>query len=200
MGAAAIRVGPAPVWAQRVSYAGEAGYELWVEPAWAVPTWDRLRAAGADHGLEPCGYRCLDGLRIEKGFRYLGSDLTAGDTPLEAGIERFVSFDGRDFIGRPALEDQRERGVERRLRTILIGDGAEYLPIYGGEAVTAGAEVVGRLRSAAYAFTVGRNAGLAYLPVDLTDADDLSVEVFGEQVAATLAEDVLVASAGRTAA
>jgi glycine cleavage system aminomethyltransferase T/glycine/D-amino acid oxidase-like deaminating enzyme len=195
-----IAVGPAPVWAQRVSYAGEDGWELLVEPAWAVQVWDRLASAGREHGSEICGYRCLDGLRIEKGYRYLGTDLTAGDTPLEAGLERFVAFEGRDFVGRDALLEQRDRGLARRLRTLLVGDGADYVPIYGGEAVLAGSEVLGRLRSCAYGFTVRHNVGLAYLPLDLDVGADLQVEVFGERVPARVAEDVLVEPAGRTAA
>jgi glycine cleavage system aminomethyltransferase T/glycine/D-amino acid oxidase-like deaminating enzyme len=195
-----IEVGPAPVWAQRVSYVGEAGWELYVEPAWAVQVWDRLAAEGAEHGIEVCGYRCLDGLRIEKGFRYLGSDLTASDSPLEAGLERFVSFEGRDFIGRDRLLAQRDRGLSRRLRTVLVGDGDAYAPIYGGEAMIAGSEVVGRVRSCAYGFTVGRNVGLAYLPIELDVGVDLRVEVFGDRVPARVAEDVLVEPAGRSAA
>jgi 4-methylaminobutanoate oxidase (formaldehyde-forming) len=179
---------------------GEAGWELYVEPAWAVQVWDRLVAAGRDHGVEVCGYRCLDGLRIEKGFRYLGSDLTASDTPLEAGLERFVAFDGRDFIGRDRLLAQRDRGLSRRLRTVLVGDADAYAPIYGGEAVLAGSEVVGRLRSSAYGFTVGRNVGLVYLPLELDVGAELRVEVFGDLVPARVAEDVLVEPAGRTAA
>jgi glycine cleavage system aminomethyltransferase T/glycine/D-amino acid oxidase-like deaminating enzyme len=200
MGARVVRVGPAPVSAQRVSYAGEAGWELYVEPSWAVRVWDLLAAAGAEHGIEVCGYRCLDGLRIEKGFRYLGSDLTANDTPLEAGLDRFVAFDGRDFIGRDRLLEQRDEGVGRRLRTLLVGDDDAYVPIYGGEAVLGDADVVGRVRSCAYGFTVGRNVGLAYLPLEFGVGDDLRVDVFGDAVPAEIAPDVLVDAEGRIAA
>ncbi len=112
MSARVLRIGAAPVWGQRVSYAGEVGWEFFVEPPWAVEAWDRLAAAGAEHGLELCGYRCLDGLRIEKGFRAFGSDMTANDSPLESGLERFVVFEGRDFIGRGPLLEQRDRGID----------------------------------------------------------------------------------------
>jgi glycine cleavage system aminomethyltransferase T/glycine/D-amino acid oxidase-like deaminating enzyme len=199
MSARAIPVGPAPVWAQRVSFAGETGWELSVAPEWAVQVWDRLAAEGAQHGIEVCGYRCLDGLRIEKGFRYLGSDLTANDSPLEAGLARFVAFDERDFIGRDRLLAQRDRGLSRRLRTVVVGEGA-YVAMYGGEAVFAGSEVLGRVRSCAYGFTVGHHVGLAYLPLELDVGADLQVEVFGDRVPARVAEDVLVEPAGRTAA
>jgi 4-methylaminobutanoate oxidase (formaldehyde-forming) len=200
MGAREVRIGPAPAWAQRVSFAGEDGCELYIEPAWAVQAWDRLAVGGADHGVEVCGYRCLDGLRIEKGFRYLGSDLTANDTPLEAGLGRFVAFGGREFSGRTALLERRAAGPERRLRTLVVGGDAEYLPIYGGEAVLAGSTVLGRIRSCAYAFTVGRTVALAYLPVRLDPDDVLQVEVFGESIPARIAPDVLVDAHGRIAA
>lgn len=200
MSARAFPIGAAPVWGQRVSYAGEAGWEFFVEPSWAVEVWDRLAAAGAEHGLEVCGYRCLDGLRIEKGFRAFGSDMTADDSPLEAGLERFVVFEGRDFIGRGPLLEQRDRGITRQLRTILVGDGGDYVSIYGGEAVLDGSEVVGRIRSCAYGFTVGRNVALASLPFELRGGADLRVDVFGESVPAEIAPDVLVDADGRIAA
>jgi glycine cleavage system aminomethyltransferase T/glycine/D-amino acid oxidase-like deaminating enzyme len=200
MTAGSIRIGSAPAWAQAVSFAGEPGWELSVEPGWAVEVWDRLSEAGRPLGVEPCGYRCLDGLRIEKGLRYLGSDLTADDSPLEAGLERFVALEGRDFIGRDALLRRRERGIERRLRTLLVGEGPAYLCLYGGEAVLDGDTVVGRVRSCAYGFTVERNVALAYLPTASAPGDTLAVEVFGEPMPATVAEDVLVSARGRSAA
>ena len=179
-----VRIGRVAAWAQAVSFAGEAGWELAIEPDSAVQAWDRLVDAGGSAGLEPCGYRCLDGLRIEKGFRYLGTDLTADDSPLEAGLDRFVAFEARDFIGRQRLLRRRDAGIERRLRTLLVGAGDGYVPIYGGEAVLHGAEVVGRLRSCAYGFTVGRNVGIASLSVELGEGTELQVEVFGETVPA----------------
>lgn len=191
MTARAIRIGPAPAWAQRLSYAGELGWELYVEPRWAVQVWDRLLEAGREYGIGPCGYRCLDGLRIEKGYRYLGTDLTANDSPLEAGLEAFVAFGDRDFVGREALLAQRERGVERRLRTLLVGEGPEYLAVYGGEAVSIGGDVAGRVRSCAYGFTVGRTVALAYLPIAVATGDRVEVEVFGERVGAEVTDDVL---------
>jgi sarcosine dehydrogenase len=195
-----VRVGAAPAWAQRVSFAGEAGWELFVEPSWAVEVWDRLATSGAEHDMQMCGYRCLEGLRIEKGFRSFGSDLTANDTPLDAGLERFVAF-GRDgFLGREALLAQRARGLERRLRTMLIGEGDAYVPIYGGEVVLRGSDVVGRLRSCAYGFTVGRNVGVASLPLELGDGEELQIDVFGEAVPAETAPDVLVGAGGKVAA
>jgi glycine cleavage system aminomethyltransferase T len=92
------------------------------------------------------------------------------------------------FIGEQAL---REATPRKRLRTVLVGEGADYLCLYGGEAVRAGGEVVGRVRSCAYAFTLARNVALATVPVELAEDTPLEVEVLGEPVAARLAADVL---------
>src|SRR6185369_13513440 len=97
---------------------------------WAVTVWDRLRAGGA----EPAGYRALDALRMEKGYRYYGTDLTMLDTPFDAGLGPFVRLEKGPFIGRDALVAAHAAGSERRLRTLVIG-GPDYEPIYGGEAV-----------------------------------------------------------------
>jgi glycine cleavage system T protein len=188
--AAWIGVGGARALAQRITYVGELGWELYVEPRWAVQVWDRLMDAGADAGITPAGYRALDSLRLEKGYRYFGTDLTPDENPFEAGLGFCVALDGdRDFIGRDAVSAAREAGVEQRLRTLLVGD-EEYLTIYGGEAVHASGEVVARLRSAGYGFTVRRNLAYAYLPSTIEVGDAVEVEVFGDRVPAEVGATV----------
>ena len=81
MTARTIRIAGASVFAQRVTYVGELGWELYVEPAWAGQVWDRLMAAGREFDIRPGGYRALDSLRMEKGYRYYGTDLTLLDNP-----------------------------------------------------------------------------------------------------------------------
>ena len=193
-----IRVGGAAVLAARISYAGELGWELTTETEWAVTVWDRLLAAGTGSGLEPFGYRALDALRMEKGYRYFGTDQTMLDTPFEAGLGAFVRLERGPFIGREALvaaQASQPDGPARRLRTVIIG-GTDYVPIYGGEAVRQDGEVVGRLRSVAYGPTVERTIGLVYLPATAREGDDLEIDVFDERVAAIVAPDVLVDPAG----
>jgi glycine cleavage system aminomethyltransferase T/glycine/D-amino acid oxidase-like deaminating enzyme len=186
-----IRLGGAEVWAQRITYVGELGFELYTEPGWGVHVWDRLAAAGAAHGIRPVGYRVLDSLRMEKGYRAFGSDLTAGDTPDEAGLGFCVALERKgEFNGRAAVEAQRARGIERRLRTLLLGDG-RYECVYGGEAVIAAGSVVGRVRSAAYGYTVGQMVASAYLPRELPPDEPLAVEALGTHVTASIADDVL---------
>jgi 4-methylaminobutanoate oxidase (formaldehyde-forming) len=188
--ARALDLAGGPVLAQRISYVGELGFELYVPPEWAVQVWDRLMAAGAASGIRAVGYRALDGLRMEKGYRSMGTDLTAGDTPFEAGLGFGVALGKGDFVGADALATAAGTPPTRRIRTLLLGDG-EPLTVYGGEAVHAGEAVVARLRSAAYGFTVGRTIGYAYLPAGVAEGTRLQVDVLGVRVPAEVAPDVL---------
>jgi glycine cleavage system aminomethyltransferase T/glycine/D-amino acid oxidase-like deaminating enzyme len=193
-----ICVGSAQVDAARISYAGELGWELTTPVKWAVALWDRLRAAGAEFGLEPFGYRAIDALRMEKGYRYFGTDLTMLDNPFEAGLGAFVRLDAGPFIGRDALVAAKAVGPDgpaRRLRTAVIG-AADYVPVYGGEAVRHRGEVVGRVRSVAYGPTVERTIGYVYLPSALAEGTELEIDVFDTRIPATVAPDVLVDPAG----
>jgi len=172
-----IRIGAARVLAQRITYVGELGFELYVPRASAVQVWDALVAAGSP---EPVGYHALDSLRLEKGYRYFGADLTASDTPFEAGL---------GFCVAPGKRPELDREPAQRLRTLLVGDG--YVTVYGGEAVHAGGEVIGRVRSAGYGFTVERSIALAKLPAGLAEGTEVAVDVLGELVPAVVAADCL---------
>jgi glycine cleavage system aminomethyltransferase T len=191
-----IEVAASAVLAARISYAGELGWELTMDRNAAVGVWDALRGNDVDAGPEPFGYRALDALRMEKGYRYYGVDMTMLETPFEVGLGAFVRLDGDPFIGRNALRAAVATGrPERRLATILVG-GSDYKPVYGGEAVRAEGEVIGRLRSVAYGPTVSRTIGYVSLPATLGADAALEVDVFDERVPATLAPDVVVDPAG----
>ena len=189
-----IQVRRVPVLASRISYAGELGWELTMATELAVAVWDALVPAGESFGLEPFGYRALDSLRMEKGYRYFGTDLTMQETPFQAGLGAFVRLDKGPFIGRDALRaalDTDREGPSTRLRTVAVG-GSEYVPVYGGEAVRHDGEVIGRLRSVAYGPTVSRTIGFAYLPGELPVDAPLEVDVFAGRVASSIVPDVLV--------
>jgi 4-methylaminobutanoate oxidase (formaldehyde-forming) len=144
------------------------------------------------------GYRALESLRLEKGYRYYGAELTTRETPFEAGLAPFVRLSKGSFIGREALLARREAepdGPPRRLRSVVIG-GDAWAPIYGGEAVRLDGEVVGRLRSAAFGYSVGRTVGMTYLPAEVAEGAPIEVDVFGDRVAGEVARDVLVDPAG----
>ena len=174
-----IRIAGFPLFAQRVTYVGELGWELYVDPAPAGQVWDQLVAAGRDLGITPGGYRVLDSLRMEKGYRYYGIDMGLLDTPFEAGL---------GFAVHREKWPQVPREVTRRLRTLAVG-GEGYVPIYGGEAVLSDGRVVGRLRSTAYGFTVRKNLAYSYLPIELKPGAQVDVEVFGRMLPATVMRD-----------
>ena len=161
--ARAIAVGPAPVHAARISYAGELGWELTMPIDWAVTVWDRLRTAGAEFGLEPDRLSSPRGPPDGEGLSLLRHRPDDARHPVRgrASGRSFGSAKG-PFIGREALAAADATGPDRRLRTLVIG-GAAYEPVYGGEAVRLDGEVVGRLRSVAYGPTVERTIGYAYL-------------------------------------
>jgi 4-methylaminobutanoate oxidase (formaldehyde-forming) len=138
--------------------------------------------AGRSSGIRAGGYRVLDSLRMEKGYRYYGTDIGLLDTPFAAGLGFCVHRDKWPHI---------PREVTRRLRTLTVGS-EEYVAIYGGEAVHREGAVIGRLRSCAYGFTVRRNLAYAYLPVDLKPGATVEVEVFGQMVPGAVTADAVV--------
>jgi glycine cleavage system aminomethyltransferase T/glycine/D-amino acid oxidase-like deaminating enzyme len=188
--AGSFGIGGARMLAQRITYVGELGYELYLAPEWAVQVWDRLIDAGRDHGIAVGGYRALESLRLEKGYRYFGTDLTSSDTPYESGLGFCVDLTKPEFNGRTALLAPGARSPRRRLRTLTVGS-SDYLTIYGGEAVRHAGAVVGRIRSCGYGHTMGQNIALATVPAELPDEQELTVDVFGQSVPARLQRDAL---------
>jgi dimethylglycine dehydrogenase len=185
-----IHVGFVPVRALRVTYTGELGWELHHPIAYSRALYDLLTEAGAAVGLADIGYRALDSLRLEKGYRLWGVDITSHWTPLEAGLERFVRFDKGDFIGRDALMRQRDAGITQTLACLTIDlDPADSLFPRGGEPVFSREQLVGYLRAAHPGHAVGTTIGLAYLPISLSvSGTPLEVEILGERRGASVVE------------
>ena len=153
-----IEVAGVGVRAIRISYAGELGWELYVPAPAAGAVWDALTAVG---GVTPAGYYALDSLRLEKGYRAWGRELTPEDTPWEAGLGFTVCLDKPEFVGRAALLAQRERGIERRLLLFALQDPEAVA--WGDEPILRDGRLVGALTSAAHGHTVGRPVGLGYV-------------------------------------
>ncbi len=162
-----IDINGAKVYAQRVSYAGELGWELYIPNQRATPVWDLLIEAGREFGLEVGGYKVLDSLRLEKGYRYFTTDITPSETPYEGGLGFCVHLDKGDFIGRDALVKQKAEGVRRKLCTLTLTDGDEFTQIYGGEAIYHKDTVLSRVRSGGYGYTLKKNILYAYLPIEM---------------------------------
>jgi 4-methylaminobutanoate oxidase (formaldehyde-forming) len=190
--AAFIDVNGAQVLAQRVSYVGELGWELYVAPERAIPLWDAIMAAGQEFGIEVGGYKVLDSLRLEKGYRYFTADATPLENPYAAGLGFCVQLEKGDFIGRQALVEIKAAGLKHKLCTLVL-DGEDYLPLYGGEAVYLDGQVISRVRSGGYGFTVQRNIVYAYLPLALAKTGTrVDVEVFDRRCPAQVTPNVLV--------
>ncbi len=195
MRARSIMIANTPVWAQRISYTGELGWELYMDVDKGLAVWDAIMAAGRAFGIQPIGYKALDSLRIEKGYLYWSADITPADTPIEAGLEFLIDFDKPDFIGKPALINICEQQPQTRLAALVLD--ADH-KLFGGEAVYFDNQLMGRIRSAAHGYSIGKDIGLVYLPTALgKPGNRFQVEVMGHQIAAAVAALPLVDPDGR---
>ncbi len=189
--AARISIGPVPVVALRVTYVGELGWELYCPSEYGLTLWDTLWAAGEAHAMVAGGYRAIDALRVEKGYRVWGSDISPDDNPYEAGLGFAVALaKPGDFTGRAALEAVRRDGPRRRLRAVVLDDREAVC--LGSEPVRVDGVIQGRVTSGGYGFRVGASIAYCYVPTELADLGRrVEVEVFGEWIGATITKEPL---------
>jgi len=172
----------------RMSYVGELGWELYVPTEFAHGVFEALMAEGEKFGLLPVGLHAVDSLRLEKGYRHWGSDITPDDTPFEAGLGFAVKLNKGDFIGREALIQQRESGLTRKLVMFTLGDPEPIL--YHDEPIYRDGELVSSVTHGAYAHMLGCAMGMGYLenPQGISDEWILSakyeIDVEGELIPA----------------
>ena len=182
-----LAIGNVPCLALRVTYVGELGWELYCPSEFGLALWDAIWEAGAEHGLVAGGYKAIDSLRLEKGYRVWGSDITADDTPYEAGLGFAVKLD-KEFLGRDALVGAGE--PERRLCCVTLGEARAIA--LGSEPVRAGGELIGRVTSGGYGYTVERSIAYAYLPAASSEpGTHVEVEIFGDWVGGEVAIEPL---------
>jgi 4-methylaminobutanoate oxidase (formaldehyde-forming) len=188
-----IPVGPVPVRALRVTFVGELGWELYCPSEYGATLWRALWAAGREHGLVAGGYRAIDSMRLEKGYRVWGSDLGPARNPYEAGLGFCVKLDKPGgFLGRDALLDMRQKvpAEGERLRCITLAD--KHAVALGNEPVSIDDNVIGRITSGGFGYTVEKSIAYAYLPIDLAKPGmPVTVEIFGEAVAGEVAAEPL---------
>jgi glycine cleavage system aminomethyltransferase T len=190
MRAQEIAVGPVPCLALRVTYVGELGWELYCPMEFALRLWDTIWTAGRDHGLLAGGYKAIDSLRLEKGYRVWGADITPDETPYEAGLDFAVKLDKDDFVGRDALLEAKERQPERKLVCLVLEEPRSVA--LGSEPVRLDGSVVGRVTSGGYGYTVAHSIAYAYLPAgEAEPGRAVEVEIFGEWVPGEVAEEPL---------
>ena len=188
MSAKEINVGAVPCLAVRVTFVGELGWELYCPSEYAVGLWDSLMSAGQPHGLMPGGYRAIESLRLEKGYRVWGSDVTTTDSPYEAGLGFAVKMNKGEFIGHDALERAGE--PTRRLACLVLDDPRSI--VLGSEPVRFEGRALGRVTSGGYGYSVESSIAYAYLPVELVEpGTKVSVGVFGRDVGAEVRAEPL---------
>jgi glycine cleavage system aminomethyltransferase T/glycine/D-amino acid oxidase-like deaminating enzyme len=187
-----ITVGHVPVRALRVTYVGELGWELYCPTEYGLTLWRTLWEAGAEHEMVAGGYRAIDSLRIEKGYRVWGADITPDETPYEGGLGFAVKLDKEGgFVGRDALVRAREDGDRVRLCCLTLEDPRSVA--LGNEPVRIGDEIAGRVTTGGYGYTVGRSIAYAYLPPErATPGTEVAVEIFGRWVAGEVSPEPLL--------
>jgi 4-methylaminobutanoate oxidase (formaldehyde-forming) len=185
-----------PVRALRVTYVGELGWELYCPSEYGPALWRALWEAGEPHGILAGGYRAIDSLRLEKGYRVWSSDITPDEMPHEGGVGFCVKLDKEGgFIGRDALAAARERRPRKLLRCLTLEDPRSIA--VGNEPVRVDGEIRGRVTSGGFGYTVGRSIAYAYLPPERADeGTDVEVEIFGRWVHGTVAAEPLFDPSG----
>jgi heterotetrameric sarcosine oxidase gamma subunit len=177
-----IELGYATVRATRITYVGELGWELYVPTEFTVGVYEDLMEAGDDLGVGDAGYYAMEGLRLEKGYRAFGRELTPEVDPVEAGLLFACKLDGSvPFLGRSAVEEARARGPRRRVVSLRVDDPDVML--WGGELLLRDGVPAGQVTSAAWGESVRSCVGLAFAgrpgptPVDRAWVDDGTYEV-----------------------
>jgi 4-methylaminobutanoate oxidase (formaldehyde-forming) len=192
MTARSITVGNVPVLAMRVTYVGELGWEFYCPMEYGLRLWDTLWEAGKPEGMVAAGYKAIDTLRLEKGYRYWSAEIGPDYTPYEAGLGLFIKLDKGDFLGREALNKQKKEGINRKLCCLTLTDSRVIA--LGKEPIRpAGkAEIISWVTSGGYGYSVKESIAFAYLPVEfINPGTKLEIEVFGEVVDASVVKSPL---------
>ena len=157
------QVAGVPARIARTGYTGEDGFEIYTTPQEAPRVWEEITAAGAEFGIKPCGLGARNTLRLEAAMALYGHEIHASITPFEAGLDWIVKMDKGDFLGRAALERQRQTGVHRKLCGFeMRGRGIAR----DGHEVFVDGSPAGWVTSGGPSPTLNKNVGLCYLPAD----------------------------------
>ena len=172
-----ISIGDIPVRATRITYVGELGWEFYVSTEFGTALWKLLFEAGESLGLMACGYKAIESLRLEKGYRAWGGEINTETNPWEAGLDFAVSKSKAEFIGREQLLACKEK-VSRSLVAITFDD-IRCVPL-GNEPIRVNNQIIGRMKSGGQGYTIEKAIGYAYLPVEHTsNGHEVDVEFFG---------------------
>ena len=166
-----IEIGMGLARAHRVSYVGELGWELYISSDQCAHIFETIIDAGSDHDLKLCGMHMMDSCRIEKAYRHFGHDITCEDHVLEAGLGFAVDTDKPDFIGKKAVIDKREVGLEKRLVQFQLTEPEPLL--YHNEPIIRDSEIVGYISSGNYGHKLGGAIGMGYIPCEGESPEEL---------------------------
>jgi len=183
-------IGGVPVTAMRLSYVGELGWEIYTTADNGQRLWDVLWQAGQPFGVIAAGRTAFNALRLEKGYRAWGTDMTTEHDPYEAGVGFAVRTAKDAFVGKAALEGRSEDTASRRLRCLTVDDGRSV--VLGKEPVLREGEPIGYVTSAAFGYTIGKPIAYAYLPSWVQEGDPVEIEYFGKRIRATVSPEPLV--------
>jgi glycine cleavage system aminomethyltransferase T/glycine/D-amino acid oxidase-like deaminating enzyme len=184
-----ISIGGIPVTAMRLSYVGELGWELYTTAEYGLKLWDLLFEAGQEHGIIAAGRGAFNSMRLEKGYRLWGTDMTSEHHPYESGLGFSVAKDKTGFVGAEALAVRKEQPATRALRCLTVDDGTSI--VLGKEPVYVAGEAAGYVTSAAYGYSVRKPIAYAWLPASVTEGDAVEIEYFGRRIAATVTPEPL---------
>lgn len=174
-----------PVTAMRLSYVGEPGWEIYTSADNGLRLWDALWNAGEAYGIIAAGRSAFNSLRLEKGYRSWGTDMTTEHDPYEAGVGFAVKMDKKyAFIGQSALEGKSQDTCSRRLRCLTVDDGKSV--VLGKEPVFHDGKAKGYVTSAAYGYSIGKPIAYAWLPAEVNEGDAVEIEYFSKRYKATV--------------
>jgi glycine cleavage system aminomethyltransferase T/glycine/D-amino acid oxidase-like deaminating enzyme len=185
-----VRIAGVPVTAMRLSYVGELGWELYTTAEHGLRLWDALWSEGQRHGVIAAGRAAFNSLRLEKGYRSWGTDMTTEHNPFEAGLGFAVRMQKDGFIGRDALDGISDETVGKKLSCLTIDDGQTV--VQGSEPVFLDGAPVGYVTSAAFGHTVGTPIAYAWLPAGAGVGTNVEIQYFDRRVTATVAAEPLV--------
>lgn len=179
-----------PVTAMRLSYVGELGWELYTSAEYGLRLWDALWAEGQKYDVIAAGRAAFNSLRIEKGYRAWGSDMTTEHNPYEAGVGFSVSAQKQGYIGYEAIQRIKQEPLTRRLACVTIDDGKSV--VLGHEPAFIDGTPVGYVTSAAFGHTVGAPVAYVWLPASATTGTQIELQYFDRRIAATVVDEPLV--------
>lgn len=178
-----INVGDVPALASRVTYVGELGWEFYCPMEYGVRLWDTLWEAGIPEGMVAAGYKAIDTLRLEKGYRYWSSEISPDYNPYEAGLGFAVKLDKSNFIGKDALVKAKAKGLTQKLVCMTLADDRTIA--LGKEPIRAGEEIIGWVAAGGFGYSVKKSLVYAYVPMEYSKVGTkLTIEFFGERMAA----------------